>query len=136
MRLERNSDEWFFALDSYFAEREGVPFSWGGQDCCTFAADWVLRATDSDPMSDLRGLDTALAAHRALDDAGGMLAAVDARMGPNIPGPFAQAGDIAMIELDNGSKALTVCIGAFLAVPSEVGLVLVPIYRAEATWRV
>lgn len=136
MRLQRNSDEWFFALDAYFDERQYVPFSWGGQDCCTFAADWVLRATDNDPMADMRGLDTAIAARRALEDAGGMLAAVDARMGSHIPGPFAQAGDIAMITLDNGSNAMALCIGAFLAVPGDAGLQLVPIDRAEATWRV
>lgn len=136
MRLERNSNEWYAALDAHFASHENLPFAWGTNDCCTFAADWVLLATENDPMADVRGLDSAFAAHSALEAEGGMLAAVDARMGNHIPGPFAQAGDIAMITLDNGYNAMAVCIGAFLAVPGDEGIQLVTMDRAEATWRV
>ena len=136
MRLERNSDEWFAALDGFFSSKEDTPFEWGTHDCCTFAADWVKLATGIDPMEDLRGLDSAIAAHRALSEAGGMLAAVDLRMGPHLTGPFAHAGDVAMTTSETGSKVMAVCVGAHLAVPGVVGLQLVPVQQAEATWRV
>ncbi|WP_342617238.1 hypothetical protein [Rhodoferax sp. GW822-FHT02A01] len=136
MTLQRNTDEWWAALDSYVQSRQDTPFAWGVQDCCTFAADWVTLATGTDPMQDLRGLDSALAAHRKLDDLGGMLAAVDSRMGDHIAGPMAQAGDVVMVTLESGVKAMALCLGAWLCIPAENGLVMLPITNAEAAWRV
>jgi hypothetical protein len=135
-RIERNSDAWFAALDGFMAERQALAFAWGVQDCCVFAADWVRLGTGVDPMQDLRGLDTAIAAHRRLVELGGMLAAVDARMGAHIAGPFAQVGDVAMVTLESDAKAMAVCLGPWLACPGELGVLMLPIDRAEATWRV
>jgi hypothetical protein len=136
MTFERNTDEWWAALDGYVQSRQDKPFGWGTQDCCTFAADWVTLATGTDPMVDLRGLDSALAAHRKLDELGGMLAAVDARMGDHIPGLMAQAGDVAMVTLESGAKAMALCLGAWLCIPADSGLMTLPITSAEAAWRV
>ena len=135
MTLQRNTDAWWAALDGYVHSRMDQAFAWGVQDCCTFAADWVALATGADPMHDLRGLDTALAAHRKLDELGGMLAAVDARLGAHIPGGMAQAGDVVLITLASGSKAMAVCLGAWLCAPAEQGLAMLPITDAEAAWR-
>lgn len=135
-RIIRNSTEWFEALDAHIAERRDAPFEWGVNDCCCFAADWVKIATGVDPMAELRGLTSALAAHHALEGLGGMLAAVEQLCGPHIPGSFAQVGDVAMVTLPDGHKAMAICLGPWIAAPSQNGLSMLPIDLAEATWRV
>lgn len=136
MTLQRNTDEWWAALDAFVQSRQDKAFEWGVQDCCTFAADWVRLATGLDPMLDLRGLNSALEAHRKLDELGGMLAAVDSRMGEHVSGLMAQAGDVVMVTLDNANAAMAVCLGPWLCAPGEAGLVMLPITRAEVAWRV
>ena len=134
--IQRHSTEWYASLDAHVHERWNMPFAWGSNDCCTFAADWVTLATGSDPMLDLRGLNSALEAHRKLDELGGMLAAVDSRMGAHVSGLMAQAGDVVMVTLDNANAAMAVCLGPWLCAPGEAGLVMLPITRAEVAWRV
>jgi len=134
--IARHSTAWYEALDAFVAARRDLPFAWGAQDCCTFAADWVLAATGVDPMEAFRGLDTERAARRALKDEGGMLAAWDAHHGPHLAGPFAQAGDLAMVTQPDGSNAMAVCLGSVLAVPGVDRVLMLPVDRAEATWRV
>ena len=137
MTFDRQNPAHLEALDLFIATRMQQPFAWGTQDCCTFAADWVLQATGHDPMATLRGLDSALAANRALDSLGGMLAAWDAHMPePHIPGPFCTAGDLAMVTLANGHKAMAVCTGSHLAAPATDGILMMGVEFAEATWRV
>lgn len=145
--IERHSTAWYEALDAYVAARADVPFAWGSNDCCTFAADWVLLVRGVDPMADLRGAYKALtpnaghqggaiAAGRALQAAGGLLAAVTQRMGAPIGGRFAQVGDVAFVTHPSGRVAVGVCVGAFVAGPWERGLLMLPITQAEAAWRV
>lgn len=134
--LLRHSTAWYEALDAFIAQRRARPFAWGSQDCCTFAADWVQLATGQDPLAGLRGLDTALSARRALAEQGGLRALWDARLGPHQAGAFAQAGDLAMVAQEGGSTAMAVCVGSWLAVPGATQLDMLPVNRAEATWRV
>lgn len=138
-RIERHSTAWYEALNAFMAARATTPFSWQRHHCCSFAADWVQVVTGSDPMGDVRDmLSSPHSAQLKLRALGGMLAAVDARMGPHIAGPFAQAGDVAMV-VQHGHpdiKSLAVCIGPWLAGPGPGGLLMLPIEHAEATWRV
>lgn len=134
--IERNSDEWFAALDSFIGERESTPFCWGGNDCCGFAADWVRIVRGDDPLAGFRGLDTALAAARALSAAGGLLAAVTERLGAALPGTFAQVGDVVMVRHGDDQVAMGVCLGGHVAAPGPLGLLMVPLTHAEAAWRV
>lgn len=135
-RIERHSTAWHEALDAFVAQRTAMPFAWGKNDCCTLAADWVQIARGTDPMADLRGLNSAIAAARALDAAGGILQAVQKRMGPPLPGTFAQVGDVALVGHQNDATSMGVCVGAYIAAPGVQGLLMVPISRAEAAWRV
>jgi len=136
MIIERNSDQWFAALDAYVLERSQAPFAWGVQDCCTFAADWVKTATGIDPMADFRGITNPVAAVKALDGLGGMLAAWDSKHKPHLPGAMAQSGDLALVTLANNSKAMAICVGPWLVAPATVGLIWLGCDLAEATWRV
>ncbi len=134
--IARHSTAWHEALDAHIATRASTPFTWGLHDCCVFAADWVAAVRGTDPMADLRGLASALDARRALDAAGGILAAVVARMGQPVPGAFAQVGDVALVRHGEGRLSMGICLGAYVTAPGERGLLMVPIDDAEAAWRV
>lgn len=134
--MKRHSTEWFAALDAYVDQYREQPFAWGTHDCCTFAAGWVLLVRGVDFMADLRGLDTALSAARALADNGGLLAAVTQRMGPPVAGLMAQVGDVVLVRHGAGQRSMGVCIGPYVTAPGEAGLLMVPIIQAEAAWRV
>lgn len=59
---------------AYAARWAGLPWEWGAQDCCTFAADWVREQTGRDPMADLRGrYGSAGEADRLIAAAGGLV---------------------------------------------------------------
>lgn len=67
------------------------------------------------------------------------MAAWDTYHGPHMAGPFAQAGDLAMVsfsDAEGGGQSMGICLGNWLAVPGVTELQLLPILRAEATWRV
>lgn len=43
------------ALGDYLSEVGRTPWQWGTRDCCTFPADWCVRAGYPDPMAFIRG---------------------------------------------------------------------------------
>lgn len=42
-------------LGEYLGEVARRPWDWGTRDCCTFPADWCIRAGYPDPMAFIRG---------------------------------------------------------------------------------
>lgn len=137
MTFDRQNPAHLDLLDAFLFQHMGRPFVWGEQDCCTFAADWVLQAIGLDPMATLRGYNDAKGALRVLQALGGMVEAWDTFMPtPHIEGPFARNGDIAVVTLANGHKSMAVCTGSHLAAPATNGLLMMGVDFAEATWRV
>ena len=61
-------------VGEYIAPAARRPWAWGTDDCCTFAAGWVLERGLPDPMAFIRGsYDTARGALRSIKEGGGML---------------------------------------------------------------
>ena len=135
MSIERFSTEWFSALDAFVAERTDAPFAWGTNDCCTLAADWVRMMRGNDPMADLRDYTTMLGAYKLLEAEGGIVAAIDKRLGTHGSGMFAQVGDVVVVRHGNDQMSAGVCIGSHIVAPGDKGLLMVPINQAEASWR-
>lgn len=125
--------DWPEQLAAFWRARRSMPFAWGSNDCCTLAADWVLRMTGTDPI--LRVWDDAHSAAVTLHSLGGMQAAVTERMGEPIDWMLAQRGDIVMMNLD-GRDTLAVVMGEFAIAPGESGARLVPMGHSVCAWRV
>ena len=53
-------------LARFIEERRRMPFTWGSNDCCLFAADWVLAATGRDIALEVDGGITPETAKRAI----------------------------------------------------------------------
>lgn len=124
-------ETWPDLLIAYVEERRNVPFSWGSNDCCLFAADWVLRATNVDPAQSIRGTyDSALSAARVLDSLGGIVGVVRSLAEPLGAEPvalgFAKRGDLIVAEIEGKDSLGVVVGGGAVAFVGESGLVFLP----------
>lgn len=43
-------------LNDFIGAQRDIPFQWGRQDCCLFAANWVWHVTGVDPAAAWRGM--------------------------------------------------------------------------------
>jgi hypothetical protein len=134
----KRCDDWKEKLDAHVAAHEAVPFDWLEHNCTRFVTEWVRLATGFEMTVPVTP--TALAAHRVIEQLGGLQAEVSRQLGQPILGTMAQCGDFVLISLarpdGEASKACGICIGAAVAAQGPLGVVMVPITEAEAAWRV
>lgn len=126
---------WQSAFVAFLKERTQMPFAWGTNDCCTFAADCAQAMTGDDPMADLRGYDSEIGAGRVLVKCGveSFEALVDAIF-EEMPIGMARRGDLAL-AMQGNEAGLMVVEGDWLVGPSEDGLKRVPRERMVRSWR-
>lgn len=133
---------WPLLLTQFIEERRDVPFTWGRNDCCLFAADWVRLCTGSDPAAELRGkYSSALSAARILQKHGGVRGIIRTFGEPiglhPIDGKFDQRGDLVVAETGNG-ESIGISIGTHAAFVGARGLLFAPFdfKKAGYFWRV
>ena len=129
--------DWQVLLNDCITRHLGLPFVWGSQDCCLFAADCVIAMTDQDPAADLRGTyRSRLTAHAVLKAHGGLHAIAAARLGPPVPVASAWAGDVGLTTGGKcGDLLLCVFTGQHWLAPAAGGLAVVPVEPLNA-WSV
>jgi hypothetical protein len=128
--------DWQLRYAAFARERAAMPFAWGANDCCLFAADAVLALTGTDPAEQLRGTySAALGAARVLEEHGGVAALATAALGPTLPPALAGVGDVVLIET-GGREALAICNGTSVIGAGERGTVSYGIGAAKSAWRV
>ena len=121
-------------LARFIEERRRIPFAWGSNDCCLFAADWVLAATGRDLAAEYRGqYATALGALRFVESAGGVEGLVQRAGGRRVDAKLARRGDVIARDVGNGT-GLGVCIGSVAAFVAEDGLRFVN-FAHGSCWR-
>jgi hypothetical protein len=125
---------WPVLLSEFIERRRFEPFCWGRQDCCIFAADWILLATGEDLAAKWRGTYSGMCdGLRHVKKVGGV------HHFPQLMGldrvERAQRGDLAGIATPLG-LALGVCLGKKSAYPGHDGLVFVDRIMIRKAWRV
>ncbi len=121
-------------LARFIEERRRMPFAWGSNDCCLFAADWVLASTGRDLAAEYRGqYATALGALRFVQSAGGVEGLVERAGGRRVDEKLARRGDIIARDVGNGT-GLGVCIGALAAFVEADGLCFLSLHQSSC-WR-
>ncbi|GAA0493780.1 DUF6950 family protein [Pigmentiphaga daeguensis] len=128
-------DDWVTRFNAFIKGRYGVPFSWGSQDCCVFAADGVLAITGHDFAQAYRGYSTAEEAAELLVDVGGCQALATRCLGEPIRWSLARRGDVVLHVVD-GRESLGLCAGGVFVAPGPEGLVQFPMDRALMAWSV
>ena len=107
-----------------------MPFAWGVNDCCTFAAGWVRELTGQDTMANLRA-STARQASRSIAALGGLELAVKTQLEAcgvqYVQRQFVGLpGSLILFKTTRASKysshSIGVCLGAVLAAQSIQGL--------------
>lgn len=111
-------------LAMYLASRPaGRPFSWGDNNCCHFAAGWIMHVTGWSP---LEGLPPIATAHDAMTQlralGGGLCHAWTIRLGvPRVAAEAADVGDIVMF--DQQHPGLAGGVGALVGICAGSGVV-------------
>ena len=107
-----------------------MPFAWGVNDCCTFAAGWVRELTGQDTMANLLA-STARQASRSIAALGGLEVAVKTQLEAcgvkYVQHQFVGLpGSLILFKTTRASKysshSIGVCLGAVLAAQSIEGL--------------
>lgn len=124
---------WETALSEYINVMRHVPFEYGINDCCMFAAGAVEAMTGIDAMAEFRGkYDSALSAAKALRDIGnGSLEATIDDKFPEVVISQAKRGDIALFD-----DSLGIVSGSFAWFVSDDGLERVQRADWQKTWSV
>lgn len=125
------------SLDAYIRAQAAQPFDWRTHNCCHFVAGWVAEVTGHDPMEGLPATPSMRAARRLERELGGTLAdALATQLGrAPIRPELAQAGDIALVPVGDGS-AVGICIGRHVALLTVAdGITMLPMSVASHAWR-
>ena len=128
--------DWQTRLEAFVRQRQHLPFAWGSNDCCLFAADAVLAITGHDLAPGLRGAySTPQQGLRRVAARGGVQAIACKALGA-ATGPLrARVGDIVLVQID-GQDALGLCNGTSVLGPSAAGIVAMGMGSALAAWKV
>lgn len=126
--------DWQPRYEAFVRARLSAPFAWGGNDCCTFAADGVQAITGIDPAPHLRAHRDARGALLTMRGCGGIAKLAIACMGPAQPATRAAVGDMVLLPMGK-RLALGLCNGSTAFGPSAHGLAHVAMADALLCWR-
>lgn len=136
--------DWVVRLDAYLKARAGLPFVFGANDCCLFAAGAVEAMTGEDLATGFRGkYRTRHGAAQAMKKyAGGGARELMEKMAVlhglmQVSPPMLARGSVALI-LNDGIESLGIVdlSGTHIAAPGVVGMVRMPLNRAITGWLV
>jgi hypothetical protein len=133
-------------LHQFFTARSKMPFAWGTNDCCTFAADAILAMTGTDIAAPFRGkytdLASALGAIKAVTKVGKVSSGVahcatKAGLAELTQPAMARRGDLVLVEDNDTWVAGVVHLnGRNVAVVGKDGVVLKALNTIRRAWRV
>ena len=117
-------------------------FAWGVNDCCLFAADWLVELGHPDLMADFRGTySDARGAIRRWREVGGYGAEGGRRLAAaglnNVATPITHArrGDVALVQASAHHPAFGIVDAGAVWGLTTAGLVQVPMTKVCAAWR-
>lgn len=134
-RSLRRLPDWQVRLAAFERARRAEPFSWGNNDCATFAAGCVEALTGERVLDFVNMPTSARRAMRVVRDAGGMRRAVSLILGEFVAPVFARPGDVVLLRVGR-HHALGICNGTVAFGPSHVGVASVDMRCAECAWKV
>ena len=130
--------DWRTRLAAYLQDTARRPFRPGVHDCVLWAAGARAAMTGIDPMADWRGRYSTIEEGLRLALQHGcaepwLQVVVDLE---EVPPAYAQVGDLALLDGEDGVPALGVVQGAAIYVLHPRGTGTVPLTRSRRAWRV
>lgn len=130
--LQRKGN-WSQAFSEFLRARADMPFAWGGNDCCSFAAAGIEAMTGADLMRGVPDYSNAAEAARILmrplEDW------LDERLNRMSAPAFAQRGDVGLIVID-GRRSLALVDGHYLYGAGDRKMARVERVAAIMAWAV
>ncbi|MCR8961137.1 hypothetical protein M0765_026435 [Variovorax sp. S2] len=127
--------DWQLRFSDFGKARASMPFGWGSNDCCTFAAAAVKALTGADPMVSVPSYDSASTAARMIEEGGGLEQLASSFLGQPVPVAMAAVGDIVLV-LNANRQMLGVCNGTNVLAPGEAGMAVLGMDAALAAWKI
>jgi len=127
--------DWQERFAAFARERASMPFAWGANDCCTFAAAAVEALTGENPMEMVAPYESEAAAGRLILRAGGLRELAAQYLGAPVLPAFAAVGDLVLVE-NEGREMLGVCNGVNAIAPGRDGYVALRMSAALAAWKI
>jgi len=127
--------DWQTRFSDFGKARARMPFAWGSNDCCSFAAASVQAITGRNPMAGVAAYDTEAGAARLILRAGNLRALASQYLGDPVPPALAAVGDVVLV-INEGREALGVCNGVNVIGPGPAGIDVLGIDAAIAAWKV
>ena len=125
-------EDWPSRLEAYLEAKRDIPFAWGTNDCCSFAAGAIEAMTGESLPTAMRG--TEAEARELLQSWGGLITIVTKLFGKPHPINFAHRGDLVLLR--NDPDLLGIFTSSGVAAPGELGMLLLPRSAARVCWRV
>jgi hypothetical protein len=129
----RRLPDWPTRLDAHVHAHRARPFTWGPQDCVSFAAGAVAAITGQPVQAP--AWQGRRAAVRLLRQMGGVQGVAARTLGALQPAASARRGDVVLLQQD-GRHLLAVCLGHLWVAPGAQGLAFGPMSQALGAWRV
>ncbi|MFV0678662.1 DUF6950 family protein [Variovorax sp. tm] len=126
--------DWQKRFAEFGQARASMPFAWGSNDCCTFAAAAVEVMTGANPMADFPAYSSEIGAARAVANVG-LQALATSVLGSPVSPIMATVGDVVLL-INEGREMIGVCNGTTVAVPGEAGMVMLGMDAAIAAWKI
>lgn len=129
------SADWQERFAAYIRARTEMPFAWGPNDCCSFAAGAVEAMTGRNPMEGIQAYDSPLAAARMVEEGGGLHALASSLLGDAVSPLMAAVGDVVLVE-NRGRELLAICNGTGVLAPAADRLAALDMTAARAAWKI
>ncbi len=131
--------DWPELLAEKIDDARNLPFIWGKNDCCLFAAHCVEIITGIDLAGDYRNYKTKAEALLLLKKYGGVVGIAEAIAEehgiPEVSALHAQRGDVCLFDIGRGDT-LGVVAGEHIFAPGQNGLLGFPVLQAVRAWRI
>ena len=131
MRLQ----DWQLRFSDFGKARASMPFAWGSNDCCKFAAAAVEAITGKNPMATVAPYATEGAALRLVAKAGDLEALASQYLGAAVPPLMAAVGDVVLV-MNERRHMLGICNGTNVLAPGERGTAVLHMEAALAAWKI
>lgn len=127
--------DWQTRFSDFGNARARMPFCWGSNDCCTFAAACVEAITGHDPMASVTPYRSELSAARLIRDGAGLQQLATGFLGKSVPPILAAVGDVVLL-MNEGREMLGICNGVNVVAPGEFGMATLRMEAALAAWKI
>ena len=137
----RRYSDWPRRLEMFIEYRKTIPFRWGKNDCCLFAADAIESMTGVDLAREFRGTyKTELGAMRHLLKEGSVFG-IACRIARNAgikpcAGAMAGRGDVVYVKGEQHALGVVGLSGDSIWILTVDGLGQVPLSRAVCGWHI